>query len=154
MPQSNLICPLLSRDLWSGVKFPIWLLAPSFDHNSCNLGLNEQCDGTLSIYTSRPFEWCPKGPIWCLFAFPTKGSNICNSHTNAIHKMTMHLGVIELHPLHFPSFVKFVFTHKHTFSFMGPCTSNLALNPMLRLWQYWQMNNRIFCTIVVEHIWG
>ncbi len=27
----------------------------SFDHNSCKSGLNEQCKGTLSIYTSRPF---------------------------------------------------------------------------------------------------
>ncbi len=26
----------------------------SFDHNSCILGLNEQCEGTLGIYTSRP----------------------------------------------------------------------------------------------------
>jgi hypothetical protein len=29
--------------------------APSFDHNSCKLDLNEQCKGILNIYTSRPF---------------------------------------------------------------------------------------------------
>jgi hypothetical protein len=28
--------------------------AASFDHNSYELGLNEQCEGTLNIYTSRP----------------------------------------------------------------------------------------------------
>jgi hypothetical protein len=30
-------------------------LTPSFDHNSWKLGLNEQCERTLSIYASRPF---------------------------------------------------------------------------------------------------
>jgi hypothetical protein len=29
--------------------------APSFDYNSCKLGLNEQCKVTLSIYASRNF---------------------------------------------------------------------------------------------------
>ncbi len=29
--------------------------ALSFDHNSCKLGINEQCNDTLSIYTSKPF---------------------------------------------------------------------------------------------------
>jgi hypothetical protein len=28
---------------------------PSFDHNLCKSGLNEQCKGTLNIYASRPF---------------------------------------------------------------------------------------------------
>jgi hypothetical protein len=28
---------------------------PSFDHNSCKLGLNKQCEGTLNIYASRNF---------------------------------------------------------------------------------------------------
>jgi len=37
--------------------------APSFDHNPKQLGLNEQCERTLSIYVSRPFQWCPKGAI-------------------------------------------------------------------------------------------
>jgi hypothetical protein len=27
--------------------------APSFDHNSCKLGRNEQFEGTLSIYVSK-----------------------------------------------------------------------------------------------------
>ncbi len=31
------------------------IIAPSFDHNSCKSSLNEQCDGTLSIYDSRNF---------------------------------------------------------------------------------------------------
>jgi hypothetical protein len=39
--------------------------APSFDHNSCILGLNEQFDGILNIYTSRPFQWYFGGLIWC-----------------------------------------------------------------------------------------
>jgi hypothetical protein len=31
------------------------ILTPSFDHNSCKLGLNEQFEGILSIYVSKPF---------------------------------------------------------------------------------------------------
>jgi hypothetical protein len=57
--------------------------APSFDHNSCKSALNEQCEGTLSIYASRPFYWCPRDPIWSLFAFPTKVLNICNSQSGS-----------------------------------------------------------------------
>jgi hypothetical protein len=30
--------------------------ALSFDHNSCKSGLNEQSEGTLHIYVSRPFN--------------------------------------------------------------------------------------------------
>jgi hypothetical protein len=29
------------------------IITPSFDHNSCKSGLNEQSEGTLSIYASR-----------------------------------------------------------------------------------------------------
>ncbi len=29
------------------------ILGPSFDHNSCISGLNEQCEGILNIYTSK-----------------------------------------------------------------------------------------------------
>jgi hypothetical protein len=29
--------------------------APSFAHNLCNSSLNEQCEGTLNIYISKPF---------------------------------------------------------------------------------------------------
>ncbi len=47
----------------------------SFDHNWRILGLNEQCKNTLSIYTSKKFQWYLRGPIWCLFAFPTKALN-------------------------------------------------------------------------------
>jgi hypothetical protein len=31
------------------------ILTLSFDHNSCKSHLNEQWEGTLSIYASRPF---------------------------------------------------------------------------------------------------
>jgi hypothetical protein len=78
----------------------------SFDHNSCTLGLNEQCEGILSIYASIKILWCPRGPIWCLFSFPTKALIIHNSFTSVTRKVGVHLGVIELHPLHFPPFVR------------------------------------------------
>jgi hypothetical protein len=73
------------------------------------------------------------GSIWCLFAFPTKSLNIHNSRTSAIPKVGMHLGVIGLHPLHSPPFVKMCFTTKHTLGLMGPCTSHFIINPMLGL---------------------
>jgi hypothetical protein len=78
---------------------------PSFDHNSCILGLNEQCKGTLGIYTLRNFQWYHKDPIWCLFIFLTKILNIQDSRTNATPKVEVHLWVIGLHPLHSLSFV-------------------------------------------------
>jgi hypothetical protein len=31
-------------------------LNPSFDHNSCIIDINEQCNNTLRIYTSKPFQ--------------------------------------------------------------------------------------------------
>jgi hypothetical protein len=34
-------------------QIPNLTSTPSFDHNSCKLGLNKQCEGTLSIYASR-----------------------------------------------------------------------------------------------------
>jgi len=134
--QLDLIWPLLSRDLWN------FTLALSFDHNSCKSSWNEQCESTLSIYTSRPFKWCPRGPIWCLFAFPTKAPNIRNSHMNATLKVGVHFGVIGLHPLHFPPFVRMCFTLPHTFGLMGPCTSHLVANSMLGLRHcgYWIQN--------------
>jgi hypothetical protein len=105
-------------------------MAPSFDHNSCKSSLNEQCKGILSIYASRPF-----GPIWCLFAFPTKALNIRNSSTNATLEVGVHLGVIGLHPLHFPPFLKVCFTPKHIIlASWALCTTHLIVNPMLRLW--------------------
>jgi hypothetical protein len=116
MPQSDFIWPL-----------------PSFDHNSWKSGLNEQYKGTLRIYVSKPFYWYPKGSIWCLFDFSTKALNIYNYHTNATIKVGVHLGVIRLHPLHFPSFVKMCFTPTHTFGLMGPYTSHFVMNPMLGL---------------------
>ncbi len=53
------------------------------------------------------------GPIWHFFAFSTKALNIHNSRPNATSKVGMHLGVIGLHPLHFPPFVKVCFIPKH-----------------------------------------
>ncbi len=105
----------------------------AFDHNSCQSCLNEQCKGILSIYISRPPYWCPRGLIWCLFTFLTKALNIRNSSTNVIPKMGIHLGVIKFHPLHSPPFMKVCFTSKHTFGFIGPCTSHLFTNSMLKL---------------------
>jgi hypothetical protein len=45
-------------------------------------------------------------------------------------KVGVHLGVIGLHPLHSPPFVKVCFTPKHFFALMGPWTSHLVTNPM------------------------
>ncbi len=85
-----------------------------FNHNSCILGLNEHCEGTLGIYTSRHFQWYHKGSIWCLFSFSTKALNIQDSHRNATPKVGVHLGIIGLHLLHSPSFVRVCFTPEHT----------------------------------------
>jgi hypothetical protein len=90
------------------------------------------------------------GPIWCLLAFPTKVLNICNSRMSAIPNVRVHLGVIRLHPLHSPPFVKVCFTRKHTFGFMGPCTSHLIVNPMLGLWQ-WALN--VLSKSMLKRLW-
>jgi hypothetical protein len=50
------------------------------------------------------------------------------------HSQLPHLGIIGLHPLHSPPFVKVCFITKHILGLMGPCTSHLVANPMLRLW--------------------
>jgi len=47
--------------------------------------------------------------------------------------LNSHLGVIGLHPLHSPPFVKMCFTPKHIFGLMGLCISHLVTNPMLGL---------------------
>jgi hypothetical protein len=112
MPQLEIIWPMFYRDLWLKIKFPIWFLT-FLDHNSCILGLNEQCEGTLGIYTSRPFQWCSGGPIWCLFSFSTKVLNTWDSHTNATPKMRMHLRIVGFHLFHSPPFVRVCFTFKH-----------------------------------------
>jgi hypothetical protein len=69
--------------------------------------------------------------------FSKKALNIHNSLMSAIPKEGMHLGVIGLHPLHSPPFVKVCFIPKHTLGLMGPCTSHLIVNPMLGLRQSW-----------------
>ncbi len=73
------------------------------------------------------------GPNLVFFPFPTKAPNIHNSHMNATLKVGMDLGVIGLHPLHSPTFVKVSFRPKHIFGLMGPCPSHLVVNPMLGL---------------------
>jgi hypothetical protein len=75
-------------------------------------------------------------PIWCLFMFLTKASNIHNSRTSATPKVGIHLGVIRIQPLCSFAFVRMFFTRKQIFGLMGLCTSHLVLNPILRLWQW------------------
>ncbi len=74
----------------------------------------------------------PTNPIW-FFALPTKAFNIHNFSTKVASKVGMHLGVIGLHPLHFPPFARVCFTTKHIFNLVDPCTSHLIVNLMLRL---------------------
>jgi hypothetical protein len=64
---------------------------------------------------------------------PTKALNIRNFHANATPKVGVHLGVIGLHPLHSPPFVKMCFTPKHTLDLMDLCISHLVTNLMLEL---------------------
>jgi hypothetical protein len=47
----------------------------------------------------------------------------------------VHLGMIMLHPLHSPPFVRMCFTPKHAFGLMDPYISILATNPVLRMQQ-------------------
>ncbi len=84
-----------------------------FNHNSCISSPNEQCEGILGIYTSRPFQWYPRGHIWCLFAFSTKVLNIQDSRMNATPKVGMHLKIVEFNLLHFPPLVRVCFTPEH-----------------------------------------
>jgi hypothetical protein len=79
-PIEDHLTPTL-REFVVGNQIPNLTPNPSFDHNSCISNLNEQCEGTLGIYTSIPFQWYYSGPIWCLFSFPTKGSN----HLGLLH---------------------------------------------------------------------
>ncbi len=61
MLQLDFIWPLLLKDLWLGIKFPIWF-PPFFYHNSCKLNLNEQCKGIfkhLHIKTFLIVFWGP-----------------------------------------------------------------------------------------------
>ncbi len=47
-------------------------LNPSFDYNSCILGLHKQCKGILSNYILKHFQWYFGGPNWCSFALSIK----------------------------------------------------------------------------------
>jgi hypothetical protein len=40
-------------------QIPNLTFGPSFEQNSCNLGLNEKCETILGIFISRPFQWYP-----------------------------------------------------------------------------------------------
>jgi hypothetical protein len=130
------------------------VLDPSFDHNSCILGLNEQCKGTLGIYTSKPFQWYIGGPIWCLFTFPTKVLNIQDSHTSAIPKMGVPLGVIGLHPLHSPPFVKKCVSHSNTFSWPhGPLHSTLCHKPNVKVTTIMMNMFKLWWLIIMNFFW-
>jgi hypothetical protein len=93
--QSNLIWPLLSKDLWSEVKFSIWfphlLLIIIMQINS-----KWTMQGHFKHLCLKTFLMLSWGLIWCLFALPTKVSNICNSHMSATPKVGMQLRVIRL----------------------------------------------------------
>ncbi len=114
-----------------GNQIPNLTLAPSFDHNSCKLGLNEQCKGTLSIYASWVSNGILRAQFGVFFPFSTKALNIHNFHTNATPKVEVHLGIIGLHSLHFPSFVRVCFALKHTLDLMALYASHFVTNPML-----------------------
>jgi hypothetical protein len=70
--------------------------------------------------------------------------NIHNSCMSATPKVRMHLGVIGLHPLYSPPFMRMCFTPKHNFGLMGPCTSHFVVNPMLGLWHRSQVQKNLF----------
>ncbi len=55
MFESDLIWPPAFKGSVIGSQILNLILTPSFDHNSYKLGLNEQCEGTLSIYTLGHF---------------------------------------------------------------------------------------------------
>jgi hypothetical protein len=109
----NDICPETPK--WESQNWNLYYLKTLNIHIFFQSSFFGACKGILGIYISRPFQWYPKGLIWCLFAFPTKALNIWDSRTNVIPKMRVHLGVIGFHPLHFPPFVKVCLTSKHTF---------------------------------------
>jgi hypothetical protein len=125
------IWPLFKRDLWSRVKLGTPSL--SFDHNSCILGPNEQCEGILNIYTLINFQWYLGESNWCLFSLSTKALNIWNSHTNATPKVGMDLGVIGLDLLHFPPFAKLCFSPKHTLWLHVPLHSTFSCKPDVKI---------------------
>jgi hypothetical protein len=50
---------LAIRGFMVGSQIPNLTPCPSFDHNSCILSLNEQCEGTLGMYILRTFQWYP-----------------------------------------------------------------------------------------------
>jgi len=115
----------------SNFQFDFW--ASSFDHKSCISCINEQYEGNLGIYISKPFQWYLGGPIWCLFTFPTKALNIQNLRTNVTPICA--LGSHWVPSLALSPVCESVF-HIQTYflGLMGPYTPHLVVNPMLRLW--------------------
>jgi hypothetical protein len=89
--------------------------------------------GQFKHLNFKTFIMCHEGPIWCFFAFPTKALNVHDSHTNATPKVEMHLGVIGLHPLHSPPFMKVCFTPKHILLASCPLHSTLNHEPNVRV---------------------
>jgi hypothetical protein len=63
-------------------------LAPSFDHNSCKLGLNEQFKVTLSIYASRNLLMVSWGPNLVLVCLSNQGSK----HSQLLHECNSQSG--------------------------------------------------------------
>ncbi len=54
-PITNHFTPALRGFVFKSQNFNL-IFDPSFDYNSCILGLNAQCEGNLNICTSRPFQ--------------------------------------------------------------------------------------------------
>jgi hypothetical protein len=67
------------------------------------------------------------------FLLSTKALNIQNFRTNAILKMGVHLGIIGLHFLHYPPFVKVYFTPKKFSWPHGPLHFTLNHEPNVKV---------------------
>ncbi len=96
-------------------QIPNLIPSLSFDHNSCISGLNEHCEGTLSIYHQEISNGILGAQIGVCLPFSTKVLNIRNSRTGATPNMGVHLRIIGLNFLHSPSSLKVCFIIKHTF---------------------------------------
>jgi hypothetical protein len=84
----------------------------------------------------KTFLMVSKEPNLVLVYFSNQGSKHLQLCMNATPKVGVQLGVIRLHPLQSPPFMRVCFTRKHTLGLMGLCISLLVMNPMLRL-QHW-----------------
>jgi hypothetical protein len=73
------------------------------------------------------------------FAFPTKALNIHNSSINVTFEMGVHLGVIGLHPLHSPPFLKMCFTPKQFSWLHGPLPYTFNCEPNVKVGTFQHM---------------